>query len=61
MRGVELTLEERESISKGVAAELSHRAIGVLLNRDQSVIIREVSREGGNANCRAADTQRRAE
>lgn len=61
MRGVELTLEDRESISRGLAVELSHRAIGVLLDRSQSVISREVARNGGNASYRAADAQRRAE
>jgi IS30 family transposase len=54
-------LEDRESISRGLAAELSHRAIGVLLNRSQSVVSREVCRNGGNANYRAADAQRRAD
>ncbi|MEX5638135.1 IS30 family transposase, partial [Parafrankia sp. FMc2] len=58
---MELTLEDRESISRGLAAELSHRAIGVLLNRSQSVISREVTRNGGNVNYRAADAQRRAQ
>ncbi|WP_462183491.1 IS30 family transposase, partial [Frankia sp. AgKG'84/4] len=58
---MELTLEDRESISRGLAAELSHRAIGTLLNRSQSVISREVTRNGGNADYRAADAQRRAQ
>ncbi|MEX5713943.1 IS30 family transposase [Parafrankia sp. FMc6] len=58
---MELTLEDRESISRGLAVELSHRAIGVLLDRSQSVISREVARNGGNASYRAADAQRRAE
>ncbi|MCK9897961.1 helix-turn-helix domain-containing protein, partial [Frankia sp. AgB32] len=61
MRGVELTLEERESISRGLAENLSHRMIAVWLDRNQSVISREVSRNGGNAGYRAADAQRRAD
>jgi len=61
VRGTELTLEDRESISRGLAVELLHRAIGTSLGRSQSVISREVARNGGNANYRAADAQRRAE
>jgi transposase, IS30 family len=61
MRGVELTLEDRESISRGLAAELSQRAIAGLLNRSQSVVCREIARNGGAADYRAADAQRRAE
>ena len=53
MRGVELTLEDRESISRGLAAELSHRAIGKQLGRSQWVISREVARNGGNTCYRA--------
>ncbi|MBX6388156.1 MAG: IS30 family transposase [Frankia sp.] len=61
MRGVELTLEERESISRGLAEKLSHRVIAARLCRNQSVISREVSRNGGNTGYRAADAQRRAD
>jgi IS30 family transposase len=61
VRGVELTLDERESISRGLAEELSHRVIAARLDRNQSVISREVSRNGGNAGYRAADAQKRAE
>jgi len=53
VRGVELTLEDRESISRGLAAELSHRAIGKQLGRSQWVISREVARNGGNTCYRA--------
>ena len=61
MRGVELTLEEREAISRGLAEGLSHRMIAARLDRNQSVISREVARNGGNAGYRAADAQKRAD
>ncbi|MEX5638127.1 helix-turn-helix domain-containing protein [Parafrankia sp. FMc2] len=55
MHGVGLTLDERESISRGLAKELSHRVIATRLDRNQSVISREVSRNGVNIGYRAAD------
>ncbi|WP_368861434.1 helix-turn-helix domain-containing protein [Frankia tisae] len=61
MRGRELTLAEREEISRGLAAELSHRVIAVRLERSQSIVSREVNRNGGNSGYRAAEAQKRAD
>ncbi|MFT5896461.1 MAG: IS30 family transposase [bacterium] len=49
-----LSLSEREDISRGLAAEISLRLIAVNLNRNPSTISREVNRNGGRANYRAA-------
>jgi IS30 family transposase len=54
-------LDDRESISRGLVSDLSHRTIATMLNRGQSVISREISRNGGNAYYRAADAQKRAD
>ena len=61
MRGQELTFADREEISRGLAADLSHHEIASRMNRHQSVISREVNRNGGNARYRASDAQRRAD
>ncbi|MGH3777943.1 MAG: helix-turn-helix domain-containing protein [Pseudonocardiaceae bacterium] len=42
MRGVEILAEERETISRELAANRSCRWIGRLLNRDHSVVSREI-------------------
>ncbi len=42
-----LTLSEREEISRGVASNLSLRAIAVQLGRSPSTISREINRNGG--------------
>jgi len=55
-----LTAAEREEISRGVAAGQSGAAIAVRLGRDRSVISREISRNGGRRNYRAAQAERRA-
>jgi transposase, IS30 family len=60
VRGTELVAEERESISRGIAAGDSFRAIGKLLNRDHSVVSREVERNGGRSAYRVIPAQRRA-
>lgn len=60
MRGIELRPEDRESISRELAKGLSYRAIGRLLNRNHSVISREVSRNGGRSAYRAMPAQNRA-
>lgn len=55
MRGQELTFADREEISRGLAANLSHQEIASRTRRHQSVISREVKRNGGNIRYRAAD------
>lgn len=49
-----LTLAEREEISRGVASRLSLRSIAAQLGRSPSTISREVKRNGGDGNDRAA-------
>lgn len=49
-----LTLTERETISRGIAAELSLRAIARELGRSPSTISREINRNGGYYTYRAA-------
>jgi len=61
VRGAELLAEEREIISWELAAGCSYRWIGRLLNRDHSVVSREVTRNGGRAAYRAIPAQRRAD
>lgn len=61
MRGTVLVAEERESISRGIAAGDSFRAIGKLLKRDHSVVSREVERNGGRSAYRVIPAQRRAD
>lgn len=61
MRGVELSEEDREVISRELAKGGSCRAIGRLLGRDHSVISREVARNGGCEKYRAVYAQRRAD
>lgn len=55
-----LTLEEREEISRGVAAGESATAIASLLGRSPSTITRELSRHGGRRGYRASEADRRA-
>jgi len=54
MRGRGLSDEEREEISRGIAAEESGRGIALRLGRHYSVINREVARCGGRAGYRSA-------
>ncbi len=49
-----LTLYERETISRGIAAELSLRSIARELGRSPSTISREINRNGGYYKYRAA-------
>ena len=55
-----LTLEEREEISRGVAAGDSAGRIAARLGRSSSTITRELDRHGGRRRYRAAEADRRA-
>lgn len=55
-----LTLRDREEISRGLAADLSFRAIAQRLSRAPSTISREVGRNGGRKAYRAARSDQRA-
>jgi IS30 family transposase len=61
VRGVEILAEEREIISRELAAGRSCRWIGRLLNRNHSVVSREVARNGGCSAYRAIPAQRQAD
>ena len=61
MRGVEILAEEREVISRELAGGRSYRSIGRLLNRDHTVVSREVARNGGRSAYRAIPAQRQAD
>jgi IS30 family transposase len=55
-----LTLEEREEISRGLASNLSVRAIAAQLGRAPSTISRELHRNGGSAGYRAVKADQAA-
>jgi IS30 family transposase len=55
-----LTLSERETISRGIAVELSIRTIAVQLGRAVSTISREINRNGGYARYRAIQADQSA-
>lgn len=61
MRGVELSSEDREIISRELAKGESYRAVGRLPGRDHSVVSREVARNGGREKYRAMHAQCRAD
>ena len=52
---LQLTLQEREEISRGVAVGESARAIAVRLGRSPSTVTRELDRYGGRGRYRAAE------
>ena len=52
-----LTLSERENISRGIATELSIRAIAAQLARSPSTVSREINRNGGYYNYRATHAE----
>lgn len=58
VRGVELTVAEREEISRGIAVGESGRVIGVRIGRDPSVVNREIARHGGREGYRATAADR---
>jgi len=55
---VPLTSDDREEISRGLAEGLLYKEIGVRIDRNPSIVSREVARHGGRAGYRAmaADT-----
>lgn len=55
-----LTLNEREEISRGVAADLSVREIAKTIGRSPSTVSRELDRNGGKNHYRAANADERA-
>ena len=55
-----LRLEEREEISRGLAAGLSYRLIADALGRSASTVSREVAANGGTRRYRAARADRQA-
>jgi IS30 family transposase len=57
---VALRLEEREEISRGIAAGRSIRQIAQGLGRSPSTVSREIKRNGGSSTYRASEADRRA-
>ena len=55
-----LTLSERETISRGIAAHRSARSMARLLDRSASTVSREISRNGGYDRYRAAQAEEQA-
>jgi transposase, IS30 family len=56
-----LTLEDREEISRCLAMRLTNKEIAVHTGRSESVICREIARNGGRGKYRAHRAQSRAE
>lgn len=61
MRGEALTVEERDEILRGIGEKLSDRSIAARLGRDQSVVSREIARNGGRDSYRVHAAQERFE
>jgi hypothetical protein len=57
---VALVLDEREEISRGIAAGRSIRGIAASLGRSPSTVSREVARHGGRCSYRATEAEARA-
>ena len=55
-----LTLIERETISRGIAAQQSTRSMARLLGRSPSTVSREIGRNGGYSRYRAAQAEKQA-
>jgi IS30 family transposase len=55
-----LTLVERAEISRGIAAKGSMRSVALRLGRSPSTVSREISRNGGYDNYRAAEADARS-
>ncbi|SBW28261.1 integrase [Candidatus Protofrankia californiensis] len=60
-RHTQLSIEERETISRKLSQGKSARWIGGLLDRHHSTIPREIERNGGEVAYRAIDAQRRCD
>jgi IS30 family transposase len=61
VRGKALTVEERDEILRGICEKLSDRSIAARLGRNQSVISREIVRNGGRDSYRVHAAQERFE
>jgi IS30 family transposase len=61
VRGKVLTVEDRDDILRGICENLSNREIAIRLGRNQSVISREITRNGGRDNYRVHAAQERYE
>lgn len=57
----QLTLSDREEISRGIAEKLSQKEIAMRIGRDPSVVSRELRRNGGNDVYRAHAAEGHAE
>ena len=57
MRGKILTVEERDEILRRICENLSNRSIATRLGRNQSIISREITRNGGRDNYRVYAAQ----
>jgi transposase, IS30 family len=55
-----LTLADREEISRGLAESLEYKDIAVRIDRDASIVSREVARHGGRHGYRATTAQKTA-
>ncbi|MEV6987618.1 IS30 family transposase [Sphaerisporangium sp. NPDC051017] len=56
-----LTMEDREEISRCLAVGLTNKEIAAYIDRDESVVCREIARNGGRERYRAHAAQQRAE
>ena len=61
MRGKALTVEERDEILREICENSSDRLIAARLGRNQSVISREITRNGGRVSYRVHAAQERYE
>jgi IS30 family transposase len=59
VRGRPLSVEDREEVFAGISRDLSDRQIASGLGRRQSVVSREITRNGGRAGCSPSAAQAR--
>lgn len=57
---IALSLQDREEISRGLAAGLSYRLMGARIGRSTSTVSREVARNGGRQSYRAGSAEQAA-